>query len=286
LDLGGSPGADDDDAAGDDDDDASDDDDVDPPDPTTYLEFVSPEPNAEMTWLAEFVVTADGDNPGLVSWSLDGESVGVSAIGSFTGEATFGIDTVEIRDGPHTVTAELASHGLSADLTVVFANGDLLVYDFPATAFDYDSPHGDLLSVPSVAVSLQFQVYQDPLVGSAEFLWGPIYDPNGDWAVGDPSVSLYTASASVAEPWAGLIPNVPVDPFPTGPYYLYPYADQDAEGTQLTGQALVKRSFDGVQAGLLDIDFYFVPNAGFSAVSAPSHPVRPNTPMEIRIMPP
>jgi len=260
-----------DDELGDDDDTAPDDDDTTPPPvPTTTLSFVSPDPDAELTFLAEFVVTADGDDPGWVNWSLDGDPVGISAMGSVTHESTFGLDTVEVPDGPHVVTAALADHGLTADLPVAFVNGDLLVYDFPPIVYDFNNAQADSLAVPSVAVSLQYQVYADPLASTAEFLWGPIYDSNGDWAIGGEAVALYPSFAAAAEPWAGGIPNFPVEPFPTGNYWLYPYADEGATGTTLTGQALVKRSFDGVEAGVLDLDFHFVPAAGFTAADAAS----------------
>lgn len=273
-------GLDDDDTSTDDDDASTDDDDTTPPPddddttpapvPTTFVQFVSPAPGSEMTRLAEFVVTADGDDPGWVDWSMDGDALGVSAIGSVTAEATFGVDTLEVPDGEHTITATLTEHGVSAELDVVFANGDLIVYEFPPLVYDFNSPHADPLTVPASAVSLQYQVSQDPLTGTAEYLWGPIYDSNSEWAIGGDAVTLYTSFASAAEPWAGLIPNFPVEPFPTGPYWVYPYAPEEATGSTLTSQALVKRSFDGVNAGLIDLDFYFVPGAGFNAADAPT----------------
>ena len=264
---------DDDDDITDDDDDATDDDDTTPPAPSTFIEFLEPVPGAELSGEAFFVIQTDGDNPGQVVWTLDGDEIGSGIVGTATLQAGIEIDTVEHPDGAYTVGAELVEQGgLSAELAVTFLNGDLVVYDWPPVVYDFDTPSAVTLQVPGPAVSLQFQVSHDPAVDDIEALWGPVYDSNGDWAIGGAEVTLYRVYAAGAEPWAGLIPNYPVATFPTGLHYLYPYADEGSTGALLTPRALVKRSFDPPDAGLLALDFYFSPGSGLSAASAPGDP--------------
>jgi hypothetical protein len=168
------------------------------------------------------------------------------------------------------MVAEVPDWGLSDQVTVTLGNGDLLVYDYVPLTFDPDGLGHFYIDVPGPGVSLQVQAWADP---ADDYAWlaGVLGNPAGDWIIGFED-SDYRIYASAAEPWAGCVPNHPEVAWPTGQYDFWPWADEDSIGLQMTPKGLVKRSFGPPEAGLLAIDFYFVPGSGLNATSAPADP--------------
>jgi hypothetical protein len=259
--------ANDDDATADDDDVADDDDDT--PAPSTTLTITSPQSGTNLSVINTFSAQIDGDAPGLATMRIDGDVVAQGFFNVATGVFQAELDTGAWPDGTYTLQVEATAWGLSDSRELTFLNGDLLRYDFASVPYAYQaqSPVPSPLTLVPSAVSLMHMVA--PQAGDPwDTLFGYALNPDGDWAIGGPETTLYPLEAAWGAPWAGAIPNHPNEPWRTGTYNLYPWGDQTADGNDFDLTALVKRSFGTVQAGRLDLDFYFVSGVTLTASSA------------------
>jgi len=269
------PGDDDDTLPPGDDDDTlppADDDDS-QPEPDTSLFFVSPSSSGTLSYEVFVVVEAAGVSAGTVRWYLGSDYLGDSSLSPSTLRAQYSLDTVPYPDGSYELRAVLQETGDEAQRTVLFENTDLLVYELPPIINDPDAvnPATVSIDVPPVAISLQLQIETDPSA-EIDLLWSSITTPNGQWAINGEG-AIYQIGISEAEPWAGGIPNHPNNSWQAGTYTAYPYAEgPDAPGLELGSTALIKRSFGDPEAGLIDLDFYFVPDIGLTASTAPTDP--------------
>ncbi|MEE2830634.1 MAG: hypothetical protein VX498_15710 [Myxococcota bacterium] len=270
------PPADDDDSqppADDDDSQPPADDDDSQPEPSTGLSFISPNNSETLSYEVFTVVEAFGVSEGTVRWYLGGHHLGNSNLNPSTLRAQYNLDTIPYPDGSYTLRAVLQETGDDAQRNVFLENTDLLVYELPPIIYDPGAfnPATVSIDVPQQAISLQLQIEADP-AADIDYLWSAINSPNGQWAINGED-TIYEILASLAEPWAGGIPNHPNNSWQTGTYTAYPYVEgPDAPGLELGPTALIKRSFGEPEAGLIDFDFYFVPGIGLTASTAPNHP--------------
>lgn len=267
--------AQDDDDAGSDDDDAggNDDDDATASHEETSLAFLSPSSTQPLSGETLAVVQASGVSSGTVLWYLADELLGSSTLSSPTLQAQYLVDTHLQPNGSYELRAELDSPDVEALIEVTIANTDLLVLELPTVINDTD-PEGYVnfsFDVPEDSIGLQLQLGADPSA-AVTFLWSSMLNPTGDWAV-DFEGALYTVDYSGRAPYAGGIPNHPNAPWLTGTYTAYPFAaGPDADGLELSPTVLIKQWSGEPEAGVLDIDFYFVPGLGLTSVTAPNSP--------------
>ena len=270
------PSGDDDDTqppADDDDTQPPADDDDSQPGPSTSLSFISPSNSETLSYEVFAVVEAVGVSSGTVRWYLGDAYLGDSSLSPSTQRAQYSLDTIPYPDGSYELRAVLQETGDEAQRTVLFENTDLLVYELPPIIYDPGAfnPAAVSIDLPAVAISLQLQIEADPSA-DIDYLWSAISTPNGQWAINGED-TIYEILASLAEPWAGGIPNHPNNSWQAGTYTAYPYVEgPDASGLELGATALIKRSFGDPEAGLIDFDFYFVPGIGLTASTAPTDP--------------
>jgi hypothetical protein len=263
----GSP-ADDDDGPPDDDDDATT-----PPEPSTWLEILTPSDGETISGISLFSAQIDGEDPGPAVWTIDGATVRAEFFNSTSGISDWSYDSFAAPDGEHLLAVDALDWGLHDEVTLEFLNGDLAVYQGGApVAFDPDAawPGSAAVEIFDSAVSLQAQVW--PANGDAvDYLFGILQTPAGDWATGD-ATALWPIFASYPSPWAGFVPNHPYTTFDAGDWTLYPWADDDSAGVSLSSEFLVKRWTGAAEpaAGLLALDFHFVSGCGMDAAEAGS----------------
>ena len=267
-----SAGDDDDTTPGDDDDTTPGDDDDDTPAPSTSLQITAPPDGSTHALFTTFVAQIDGEAPGVATWRIDGDEFQQEFFTVATGRSEHTVDTALWPDGEYTITVEATTWGLSDAIEVTLLNGDLLHYPLGDLTYEYlaNNPTSvGLTLVPSAVSLLQMTT---PLANQPwEYLAGYAWNPNGEWAIGGATTSVYPIGAAGGSPWAGGIPNHPNVPWVTGPYLLYPWGDESADGDTMTVDAVVKRAFAEPAAGLLHLDFYFVSGVTTSAAGAPSH---------------
>jgi len=256
-------GADDDDTTGDDDD---------TPAPTTSIQILSPPDGSTHELFTTFVAQADGGAPGVASWFIDGDQFHQEFITVSTGQTEHEVDTALWPDGSYTISVEATSWGVSDSIQVTLANGDLLHYELGDVTYVWEdtNPTPTSLELVPSAVSL-LQMVSPAAAQPWEYIAGYAWNPDGEWAIGGATTSVYPISAAGGAPWAGGIPNHPNVPWLTGDYVLYPWGDETADGDTMTIDAVVKRAFSEPAAGLLHLDFYFVNGVAVTASSAPSH---------------
>jgi hypothetical protein len=247
------------------------DDDDSQPVPETSLFFVSPSNSETFSYEVFVVVGAAGVSAGTVRWYLGSNYLGDSSLSPSTLRAQYSLDTIPYPDGSYELRAVLQETGDEAQRTVLFENTDLLVYELPPIIHDPGAFNSVSIDVPQVAISLQLQIEADPSA-DIDYLWSAISTPNDQWAI-NAEAAIYEILPSRAEPWAGGIPNHPNNSWQTGTYTAYPYVEgPDASGLELGSTALIKRSFGDPEAGLIDLDFYFVPGIGLTASTAATDP--------------
>ena len=224
---------DDDDTTGDDDDDTTGDDD-DTTAPTTTLELLGPSDSAILDGFMTVTVAVDGDGPGILEVRLDSELVHQGFASVATGQLTKTLDTGAWPDGTYTLTASAPAWDLEDSVSITLANGDLLEYDLGTVTYEWlpANPTPLPLTLFDSAVSLQPMTWA---ADSAPYqaLAGFALNPDGDWAVGGATTSIYLTGAAGAAPWAASIPNHPNVPWLTGSYNLYPWADEGMDGEDM-----------------------------------------------------
>ncbi len=254
----------DDDASDDDvqDDDASDDDDA---TPVQSVTLISPAEGETVGGFIEVVAEVEGDVE-RVALLVKGEEIHRVDVEGTTARIPW--DSGMVENGNVSLTVQHPGSGEEDSHTVRISNSDLVSY-LVGTAHNTASGTASLSAWHQGGlVSITYTVVGDS--DSAYYLT-VVDDPSGETLIdndGDPSndpVPVYPSES----PFAAVIPNTPDVTLVEGEWTVW--AINSGETGYADVYAQVKRSFTGVEGGLIDVVCYFVSGCGITASQASSN---------------